>query len=134
MQRCRWSWCSRSRAAREEKPAEGAPPRGAEPAEPAGLPRNAKRDAYFGDLHVHTSFSIDSYIFGNRLGPRDAYRFARGEEVTLHGGATQKLRAPLDFAAVTDHAEGLEIMASASTTRRTRSTRRRSARASATAT
>jgi len=74
-------------------------------------PRNAKRDAYFGDLHVHTSFSIDSYIFGNRLTPRDAYKFAKGEAVTLHGGATQKLRAPLDFAAVTDHAEGLEIMA-----------------------
>jgi hypothetical protein len=96
----------------EEKPAEetaGAGPAAEE--EAPSVPRNAKRDAYFGDLHVHTSFSIDSYIFGNRLTPRDAYKFARGEQVTLHGGATQKLRAPLDFAAVTDHAEGLEVMA-----------------------
>ena len=77
--------------------------------EPSG--RGVPRQTYFGDLHVHTSYSIDSYIFGNRLDPRDAYRFARGEEVTLYGGATQKLRIPLDFAAVTDHAEGLEIMA-----------------------
>ena len=94
----------------EEKPAEKAVAAEAEPTEPA-VPRNAKRDAYFGDLHVHTSYSIDSYIFGNRLTPRDAYKFARGEALTLHGGASQKLRAPLDFAAVTDHAEGLEIFA-----------------------
>jgi uncharacterized protein DUF3604 len=80
-------------------------------APPAGPPRNALRDAYFGDLHVHTAYSIDSYIFGNRLGPRDAYRFARGEAVTLYGGATQKLRTPLDFAAVTDHADGLDLFA-----------------------
>jgi hypothetical protein len=96
----------------DEKPAEEAAGAEATTEETApSVPRNAKRDAYFGDLHVHTSFSIDSYIFGNRLTPRDAYKFARGEEVTLHGGAKQKLRAPLDFAAVTDHAEGLEIMA-----------------------
>jgi hypothetical protein len=95
-------------APEEERPAEGA---AAAPAQPAAPARNDRRDAYFGDLHVHTSYSIDSYIFGNRLDPRDAYRFARGESVTLHGGATQKLSTPLDFAAVTDHAEGLEIMA-----------------------
>ena len=81
------------------------------PAVPDAPERNPLRDAYFGDLHVHTSYSIDSYIFGNRLGPRDAYRFARGEEVRLYGGAVQKLSTPLDFAAVTDHAEGLEVMA-----------------------
>ena len=96
-----------------EEPAEKAATddAGPTPAEAPELPRNARRDAYFGDLHVHTSYSIDSYIFGNRLTPRDAYKFARGEAVTLHGGASQKLRAPLDFAAVTDHAEGLEIFA-----------------------
>ena len=110
--RCSWSLtvALALACAPEEEPAEGAAATAA-PAQPAGPPRNASRDAYFGDLHVHTAYSIDSYIFGNRLDPRDAYRFARGEAVTLHGGATQKLRAPLDFAAVTDHAEGLEIIA-----------------------
>jgi hypothetical protein len=66
----------------EQQPSAGETAEGA----PAAPQRNARRDAYFGDLHVHTSYSIDSYIFGNRLDPRDAYRFARGEAVTLFGG------------------------------------------------
>lgn len=66
---------------------------------------NPERNAYFGDLHVHTSYSLDAYIFGTTLSPRDAYRFARGEEVEIAGGIKHRLRAPLDFAAVTDHAE-----------------------------
>ncbi len=69
------------------------------------VPKYPLGNAYFGDLHVHTAYSLDSYIFGNRLLPRDAYRFARGEALVLRGGVRQQLRAPLDFAAVTDHAE-----------------------------
>lgn len=63
------------------------------------------KTALFGDLHVHTSWSTDAYSGGNRLGPNDAYRFARGEEVELPNGLLAKLETPLDFVALTDHAE-----------------------------
>ncbi|MEO9463694.1 MAG: DUF3604 domain-containing protein [Marinomonas sp.] len=61
---------------------------------------------YWGDLHLHTRYSFDSYNFGNKtLGPDEAYRFAKGEEVEAHGEAMAKLEAPLDFMMVADHAE-----------------------------
>jgi len=68
------------------------------------------RQPFFGDLHVHTSFSHDAYIRATRTTPRDAYRFARGHAVTLPDGTGALTRVvsidrPLDFAAVTDHAE-----------------------------
>jgi hypothetical protein len=63
------------------------------------------KTALFGDLHVHTSWSADAYAGGNRLGPNTAYRFARGEEVELQNGLVAKLETPLDFVALTDHAE-----------------------------
>lgn len=69
-------------------------------------PVPANRQAWFGDLHVHSSWSLDGYIFGNDNDPRAAYRFARGAALPIAAGATtQQLRRPLDFAAVTDHAE-----------------------------
>ena len=61
--------------------------------------------AFYGDLHVHTSWSVDAYAGNNRLGPNSAYRFARGEEVELPNGLKAKLDVPLDFVALTDHAE-----------------------------
>src|SRR5579862_3616188 len=64
-----------------------------------------QRNAYFGELHLHTSFSLDSYLFGNRNDPTTAYRFGRGEAVTLYGGEKKQLKHPLDFMAVTDHSE-----------------------------
>ena len=64
------------------------------------------RTALFGDLHVHTSWSVDAYSGGNRLGPNSAYRFARGEVVELQSGSEAQLQTPLDFVALTDHAEG----------------------------
>jgi hypothetical protein len=64
------------------------------------------RQAFFGDLHVHTGFSQDAYIFGTRSTPSDAYRFAKGEPLQVNGRSLQ-LDRPLDFAAVTDHAEFL---------------------------
>ncbi len=67
--------------------------------------RYPHRIALFGDLHVHTSWSADAYAGGNRLGPNSAYRFARGEEVELPNGLVAKLDDPLDFVALTDHAE-----------------------------
>lgn len=61
--------------------------------------------AYFGELHVHTSLSTDAYMNGTRKHPSTAYRFAQGDPVTLSNGATWKLDRPLDFVAITDHAE-----------------------------
>ncbi|WP_108791392.1 DUF3604 domain-containing protein [Erythrobacter sp. Alg231-14] len=61
---------------------------------------------FWGDLHVHTLYSFDSYNFGNKsLGPDDAYRFARGEPIEAHTGETAQLSAPLDFLMIADHAE-----------------------------
>ncbi len=62
-----------------------------------------ERNVYFGDLHVHTSYSFDAYSFGNRNDPRAAYRYGRGEQVMLPGGIVSQLGQPLDFMAVTDH-------------------------------
>lgn len=61
----------------------------------------------WGDTHVHTANSVDAFGFGVRLGPEDALRFARGEEVTSTTGLKAKLSRPLDFLVVTDHAEGM---------------------------
>src|SRR6185436_9600821 len=61
---------------------------------------------YFGDTHLHTSFSMDAGAFGARLGPPDAFRFARGEEVLSNSGQPVKLSRPLDFLVVSDHSDG----------------------------
>lgn len=66
----------------------------------------ARRRALFGDLHVHTSWSLDGYIIFNRTTPRDAYHFARGGEIDFYRNP-RKLAIPLDFSAVTEHAEFL---------------------------
>ncbi len=65
---------------------------------------NPLRDAYYGETHVHTSFSLDAYIGGTRMTHDDAYRFAKGETVTVEGQDFQR-RRPLDFVAISDHAE-----------------------------
>ena len=74
---------------------------------PLNARETVQRLPYFGDLHVHTSWSLDSYVNFNRVGPRDAYRFAGGEPVVLSGGRVVRIDQPLDFAAVTEHAEYL---------------------------
>lgn len=75
----------------------------------AALAENPLKNAYFGETHVHTSYSLDAYIGGTRLTPDDAYRFAKGEEVSIHGDK-HSIGRPLDFAAVSDHAEYLGEM------------------------
>ena len=77
--------------------------------DPAGLPGPAGRpyspyadrafptNVYFGDTHVHTMLSADAGGGGTRLLPRDAYRFARGDQVTSNTGQPARLSQPLDF-------------------------------------
>ncbi len=67
------------------------------------IPSNPYRNPYYGDLHVHTKYSFDAYIFGVTATPYDAYRFATGEAVKHPLGFDMQLKEPLDFYAVTDH-------------------------------
>jgi hypothetical protein len=67
--------------------------------------------AYFGDQHVHTSWSADAGSAGTTLGPEEAVRFARGEEIVSNTGQPVKLAAPLDWIAVTDHSDGMGTLA-----------------------
>ncbi len=64
-------------------------------------------DVYFGDTHVHTGLSADAGGGGTRLMPRDAYRFARGEQVTSNTGQPVRLSRPLDFYMITDHSDAM---------------------------
>ena len=69
--------------------------------------RNYPTRPFFGDTHLHTSFSMDAGAFGARLGPREAYQFARGEQVTSSTGQPVKLSRPLDFLVVADHSDNM---------------------------
>jgi hypothetical protein len=66
---------------------------------------------YFGDQHVHTSWSADAGGSGTTLGPVEALRFARGEEVVSTSGQPVKLGTPLDWAVITDHSDGMGVIA-----------------------
>jgi hypothetical protein len=67
------------------------------------------QDVYFGDTHLHTSWSADAGLAGATLGPDFAYRVARGETVTSQTGLPFKLVRPLDFVVIADHAENIGI-------------------------
>ncbi|MEH7834420.1 DUF3604 domain-containing protein [Rhizobium laguerreae] len=69
--------------------------------------RNFPTRPLFGDTHLHTGASFDAGAFGARLTPRDAYRFARGEEITASSGQPAKLSRPLDFLVVADHSDNM---------------------------
>ncbi len=77
--------------------------------------REHDRQLFWGDTHLHTSASPDAYILGSRLDREAAYRFARGETITVETGARVRLRRPLDFLAITDHAEYLGVFPSIAT-------------------
>lgn len=84
--------------------------RGSEPE----IVRNPLKEAYFGDLHIHTSWSLDAFAFGVRVGPEDAYRYARGEAIDhVSGEQIQMLGPPLDFIALTEHANYLGVPSAA---------------------
>jgi len=75
------------------------------PVEKAPVPFNRDRQAFFGDLHIHTELSTDAYIMGVRSLPEDVYTFAKGGSITHGAGYPISISRPLDFVAVTDHAE-----------------------------
>lgn len=73
------------------------------------LDDNYPKDVYFGDTHLHTSYSTDAGLFGNTLGPEQAYRFAKGKEITSSMGVKARLLRPLDFLVIADHSENLGL-------------------------
>jgi len=76
---------------------------------PAFAQKQPEREAYFGETHVHTSWSLDSYLaFGNTIaGPEEFYKYSLGQPITHPGGFTVKITKPLDWGATTEHAEYL---------------------------
>ncbi|MDQ1242533.1 MAG: hypothetical protein QG550_1785 [Pseudomonadota bacterium] len=99
-----------------EAPAPAAPATSAAteaPAAPAASDRpaaNPERNAYFGDVHVHTGWSFDAFTNGSRATPTDAYAWAQGQEITNSGmGGKIQIQTPLDFYMVAEHAEFMGV-------------------------
>lgn len=78
-------------------------------AQPALPPPNPERNAYFGDLHLHSGYSADAFALGTRMMPDDSFNWAKGLPLQSQGRTIQR-KAPLDFLALTDHAEYLGII------------------------
>jgi hypothetical protein len=72
--------------------------------------KNPERNAYFGETHVHTSWSLDAWLGGNRTDPGDAYKYFKGEPIKHPLGYEVKIDTPLDFAGVTDHSEYVGVI------------------------
>ncbi|MYE86856.1 MAG: DUF3604 domain-containing protein, partial [Gammaproteobacteria bacterium] len=94
----------------EEPPEAPAAEEAATPTAPPVIESNPNRNPYFGDLHVHTVYSFDAFLFGTRATPDDAYTFAKGGALTHAAGIEMKMKKPLDFQAVTDHATYLGML------------------------
>ena len=78
--------------------------------------RNLDRNAYFGETHLHTSWSVDAWVMGNRItGPDDAFKYAQGETIKHPMGFDIKIDTPLDFMGVTDHSEYVGVTKEANT-------------------
>jgi len=72
--------------------------------------KNFPTRVLWGDTHLHTNLSLDARAFGVILGPEEAYRFARGDEITTSHGEPIKLSRPLDWLVVTDHSDAMGAM------------------------
>lgn len=78
--------------------------------------KNPERNAYFGEEHIHTSWSVDAWVMGNRItGPDDAYKYAQGQTIKHPLGFDIKIDTPLDFMGVTDHSEYVGVTKQANT-------------------
>ncbi len=108
-----------AKAAADEaaKKAAAAPAQAEPAAAPAPAPQpNPERNAYFGETHLHTSWSVDAWVMGNRItGPADAYKYAQGETIKHPMGFDIKIDTPLDFMGVTDHSEYVGVTKQANT-------------------
>jgi hypothetical protein len=77
---------------------------------------NPDRNAYFGEEHIHTSWSVDAWVIGNRLtGPDDALKYAQGQTIKHPMGYAIKIDTPMDFMGVTDHSEYVGVTKEANT-------------------
>ncbi|HEY6388445.1 MAG TPA: DUF3604 domain-containing protein [Candidatus Acidoferrum sp.] len=77
---------------------------------------NPERNAYFGDEHIHTSWSLDAWVFGNHVtGPGDALKYAQGQTIKHPLGYDITIDTPMDFMGVTDHSEYVGVTKEANT-------------------
>jgi len=102
--------CSREAPAPAAPAASAATEAPASPAAPDRPAANPERNAYFGDVHVHTGWSFDAFTNGSRATPTDAYAWAQGQEITNSGmGGKIQIQTPLDFYMVAEHAEFMGV-------------------------
>jgi hypothetical protein len=107
--------CSQQKAPAPAQQPGAAQPTAATPVEQR-VEGNPDRNAYFGEEHIHTSWSVDAWLMGNRLtGPGDAYKYAQGETIKHPLGYDIKIDTPMDFMGVTDHSEYVGITKQANT-------------------
>ena len=86
------------------------------PGSPSATTGNPERNAYFGETHIHTSWSVDAWVMGNRItGPDDALKYAQGQTIKHPMGFDIKIDTPLDFMGVTDHSEYVGVTKQANT-------------------
>jgi hypothetical protein len=100
---------------KSENPQPGQPTARTSNPEPAPA-RNPDRNAYFGEEHIHTSWSVDAWVIGNRItGPDDALKYAQGQTIKHPMGYDIKIDTPMDFMGVTDHSEYVGVTKEANT-------------------
>gem|GEM_PF-17094 len=104
--------CEKSKAPEQAQQAGGTAPAQTE----ERVEKNPDRNAYFGEEHIHTSWSMDAWLMGNRItDPSDALKYAQGQTIKHPMGYDIKIETPMDFMGVTDHSEYVGITAAANT-------------------